>query len=455
MIPAEFDYVAPDSLDEALPALADGGEDAKVLAGGHSLIPLMKLRLAAPSLLVDLRRVAGADGRVRRRRRHPLRRDDPPSRGRDRQLRARGRRGGDDRRPAGPQHGHDRRHARARRPGVGPAGDHARRGGLGDDPRRRPASARSRPPTSSRTTSTTAVGEGEILTVGQLPEAERATGTATRSSTAARRTGRWWPSSALVKKAGDGTIEDVRIGLTHMGSVPLRATAVGGRAARAVGGEDRRGVRAGRRGHRAARGPQRVAGLQAPPRARADQAGTTRPRHNELSAVSARCDAGLGRRGLPRRPGPRDVRLPRLRARAAAAARGRGGRGQDRGRAGAGRGDRRRADPPAVPRGDRPPPRGLRLGLPAPAAGDPRRRGGRRAARAVRARVPAAPAAAGGARARGRPGRAADRRDRPRRRRVRGVPARVPGRLRDHDPGAGDDRRRAPAAGDPHVEPHA
>ena len=59
MIPAEFDYVAPDSLDEALAALREGGEDAKVLAGGHSLLPLMKLRLAAPSLLVDLRRVPG------------------------------------------------------------------------------------------------------------------------------------------------------------------------------------------------------------------------------------------------------------------------------------------------------------------------------------------------------------------------------------------------------------
>ena len=62
MIPAEFDYVAPDSLDEALSALRDGGEDAKVLAGGHSLIPLMKLRLAAPTLLVDLRRVPGLRG---------------------------------------------------------------------------------------------------------------------------------------------------------------------------------------------------------------------------------------------------------------------------------------------------------------------------------------------------------------------------------------------------------
>ena len=62
MIPAEFDYVAPESLDEALAALRDGGEDAKLLAGGHSLLPLMKLRLAAPSLLVDLRRVPGLRG---------------------------------------------------------------------------------------------------------------------------------------------------------------------------------------------------------------------------------------------------------------------------------------------------------------------------------------------------------------------------------------------------------
>ena len=62
MIPAEFDYVAPDSLDEALAALRDGGEDAKALAGGHSLMPLMKLRLAAPTLLVDLRQVPGLRG---------------------------------------------------------------------------------------------------------------------------------------------------------------------------------------------------------------------------------------------------------------------------------------------------------------------------------------------------------------------------------------------------------
>ena len=62
MIPAEFDYAAPDTLDEALRLLSEGGEDAKLLAGGHSLLPLMKLRLATPSLLVDLRKVPGLEG---------------------------------------------------------------------------------------------------------------------------------------------------------------------------------------------------------------------------------------------------------------------------------------------------------------------------------------------------------------------------------------------------------
>lgn len=54
MIPAPFDYLAPRTLDEALRALADGGEDVKVLAGGQSLLPVLRLRMAAPSLLIDL-----------------------------------------------------------------------------------------------------------------------------------------------------------------------------------------------------------------------------------------------------------------------------------------------------------------------------------------------------------------------------------------------------------------
>ena len=57
MIPAAFDYVAPGSLPEAVAELVKHGEEGKVLAGGHSLIPLMKLRLATPSFLVDIGRI--------------------------------------------------------------------------------------------------------------------------------------------------------------------------------------------------------------------------------------------------------------------------------------------------------------------------------------------------------------------------------------------------------------
>jgi aerobic carbon-monoxide dehydrogenase medium subunit len=54
MIPAAFDYVRAASVDDAIRLLRDGGEDAKLLAGGHSLIPMMKLRFATPSLLIDI-----------------------------------------------------------------------------------------------------------------------------------------------------------------------------------------------------------------------------------------------------------------------------------------------------------------------------------------------------------------------------------------------------------------
>jgi carbon-monoxide dehydrogenase medium subunit len=62
VIPTGFDYTAPDSLEAALVALSEGGEDAKVLAGGHSLLPLMKMRLATPSLLIDLRKLENLRG---------------------------------------------------------------------------------------------------------------------------------------------------------------------------------------------------------------------------------------------------------------------------------------------------------------------------------------------------------------------------------------------------------
>jgi carbon-monoxide dehydrogenase medium subunit len=69
MIPAEFKYAAPSRLSEVFDLLAEHGDDAKILAGGQSLLPLMKLRLAAPAVLVDLGRIeclryinAGDDG---------------------------------------------------------------------------------------------------------------------------------------------------------------------------------------------------------------------------------------------------------------------------------------------------------------------------------------------------------------------------------------------------------
>ena len=59
MYPASFDYVAPTSLDEAIALLDQHGHDAKVIAGGQSLIPLMKFRFAGPAVLVDINRIPG------------------------------------------------------------------------------------------------------------------------------------------------------------------------------------------------------------------------------------------------------------------------------------------------------------------------------------------------------------------------------------------------------------
>jgi len=57
MIPSNFDYVAPTTLDDAVAALTEAGEDAKVIAGGQSLMPVLRLRLAAPTVLIDLNRI--------------------------------------------------------------------------------------------------------------------------------------------------------------------------------------------------------------------------------------------------------------------------------------------------------------------------------------------------------------------------------------------------------------
>ena len=62
MIPAQFEYVAAQSAAHAIELLAEHGDDAKLLAGGHSLLPMMKLRLAQPEVLIDINRLSGLAG---------------------------------------------------------------------------------------------------------------------------------------------------------------------------------------------------------------------------------------------------------------------------------------------------------------------------------------------------------------------------------------------------------
>jgi carbon-monoxide dehydrogenase medium subunit len=62
MIPAAFDYVAPSTVEDAVRALAEAGEDGKVLGGGQSLLPVLRMRLAGPACLVDLGRIAELRG---------------------------------------------------------------------------------------------------------------------------------------------------------------------------------------------------------------------------------------------------------------------------------------------------------------------------------------------------------------------------------------------------------
>jgi carbon-monoxide dehydrogenase medium subunit len=62
MIPAQFDYVAPSTVEEALSALAEAGDDAKLIAGGQSLLPVLRMRLNAPEKVIDLGRIESLRG---------------------------------------------------------------------------------------------------------------------------------------------------------------------------------------------------------------------------------------------------------------------------------------------------------------------------------------------------------------------------------------------------------
>ncbi len=224
MIPSAFDYVAPETLEEAIGALSEHGEDAKVLAGGHSLIPLMKLRLAAPSLLVDLRRVPGMhgiqreDGQWRIGAMTPHRElEHTPELGivaraaatiADPQVRNRGTIGGS------LAHGD-------------PASDLPAILLVAQGTVTLQGSSRQRAVAAAdlfRSYMETAIDPDEVLTEVRFPALD---GYGFGYEKFNRRSEDWAmvAVSAVVKQTGD-ICEDVRVGLTHMGVVPLRAHAV-------------------------------------------------------------------------------------------------------------------------------------------------------------------------------------------------------------------------------------
>ncbi len=223
MIPGEFDYVVAGSVDEAIGLLGEGGDDAKLLAGGHSLLPLMKLRFAAPSLLVDMRKLdelrgiqTGDDtyriGALTRHSELQARKDmglvaAVAEKIADQQVRNRGTIGGS------LSHGD----SAADFPAMLLAFD---------------GSVTVHGPDGEREIDaddlfegylTTAVKQGEVLTEVRLPAL---VGYGYGYEKFNRRAEDWaMVGVCALVKATDGVCEDVRIGLTHMASTPLRASA--------------------------------------------------------------------------------------------------------------------------------------------------------------------------------------------------------------------------------------
>ncbi|MEY2442130.1 MAG: aerobic carbon-monoxide dehydrogenase medium subunit [bacterium] len=224
MISAAFDYALAESVDDAIRLLGEGGEDAKLLAGGHSLLPLMKLRFTSPSLLVDIGRIEALRGidtgddsfRIGATTRHAdlQSRDDmgliavAAKQIADQQVRNRGTIGGS--------------LANGDAAADLPAVLLAYGGSVvvrGPDGEREIAAA-----DLFEGYLTTSIAAGEVLTQVRLPALA---GYGYGYEKFNRRAEDWAMVGvcALVKKAADGTCEDVRVGLTHMASTPLRASA--------------------------------------------------------------------------------------------------------------------------------------------------------------------------------------------------------------------------------------
>ena len=228
MIPAQFDYVKPSSVDEAIQALQEAGDDAKILAGGQSLIPVLRLRLGAPSVLIDLggiaelRRISDDGDRIaigamaphhevlhdELVRRHVGLLADATATVADNQTRHRGTLGG----------------ALAH---ADPAGD------LGGVALALEAEFVIAGPGGTRTVGadeffvdyfTTALGEDEILTEVRFP---KYTGWGSHYEKF-NRTAQSWSMVAIAAavRTEGGTIAEARVGLTNMGTTPLRARGV-------------------------------------------------------------------------------------------------------------------------------------------------------------------------------------------------------------------------------------
>ncbi len=228
MIPAQFDYVAPSTVEEAVNALVEAGEDAKVLAGGQSLLPVLRMRLNVPSVVVDLCRIESLRG-VRDDgdalvigamtthsdvfhdplvREHATLLTKAVEQLADPQVRHRGTFGG----------------ALAH---ADPAGD------LGAPALALGASFVIAGSGGTRTVEaddffedlfTTAVQDGEILTEVRIP---KYTGWGAHYEKFVR-VAHQWPIVAVAAavRVDGGTIAEARVGLTNMGSTPLRARAV-------------------------------------------------------------------------------------------------------------------------------------------------------------------------------------------------------------------------------------
>ena len=228
MIPAEFEYLAPTSVEEAIAALAEHGDDAKVLAGGQSLLPVLRMRLNAPEVVIDLGRieslrgirddgdaivigamtphsVVGGDPLVTE---HALLIAKAVEHLADEQVRHRGTFGG----------------ALAH---ADPAGD------LGAPALALGAQFVVVGPNGSRTVEAddffvdlfeTAIAEGELLTEIRIP---KHTGWGAHYEKFVR-VAHQWPIVAIAAtvRSEGGTIAEARVGMTNMGSTPLRARGV-------------------------------------------------------------------------------------------------------------------------------------------------------------------------------------------------------------------------------------